>query len=151
FCPARMAAMAASSTSEGPSVSGKPWPRLTAPVATAKADISAKIVVPKPWRRRLSACPPIPQCRAEGVGAGRSEAEGGDETSVDDTPHALDAPHGHRRDAHGLAGTRRHDPLACRDGDPDVAEVDHGRVTPCEHQVAGAGGLGGPIDSYAPL
>ncbi len=32
----------------GPSVSGKPWPRLTAPVSTASADISAKIVVPKP-------------------------------------------------------------------------------------------------------
>src|SRR6478735_135101 len=43
-----MAATAASSTSGGPSVSGKPWPRLIDPVATASADISAKIVVPKP-------------------------------------------------------------------------------------------------------
>ena len=49
--PARMAATAASSTSGGPSVSGKPWPRLIEPVATASADISAKIVVPKPWSR----------------------------------------------------------------------------------------------------
>ena len=32
----------------GPSVSGKPWPRLIAPVRAASADISAKIVVPKP-------------------------------------------------------------------------------------------------------
>jgi hypothetical protein len=46
-----MAATAASSTSGGPSVSGKPWPRLTAPVRVASADISAKIVVPNPWRR----------------------------------------------------------------------------------------------------
>ena len=46
--PPRMASTAASSTSGGPSVSGKPWPRLIAPVATASADISAKIVVPKP-------------------------------------------------------------------------------------------------------
>ena len=40
--------MAASSTSLGPSVSGNPCPRLMAPVATASADISAKIVVPNP-------------------------------------------------------------------------------------------------------
>src|ERR1700738_3732124 len=46
-----MACTAASATSAGPSVSGKPWPRLMAPVLTAKADISAKIVVPKPCRR----------------------------------------------------------------------------------------------------
>src|SRR5687767_11570439 len=32
----------------GPSVSGKPCPRLTAPCSTASAVISAKIVVPKP-------------------------------------------------------------------------------------------------------
>ncbi len=49
--PARMAAMAASATSAGPSVSGNPWPRLMAPVSTASADISAKIVVPNPWSR----------------------------------------------------------------------------------------------------
>ena len=49
--PARIAAMAASATTAGPSVSGKPWPRLTAPVSTASADISAKIVVPNPCRR----------------------------------------------------------------------------------------------------
>ena len=42
--PLRIAATAASSTSVGPSVSGKPWPRLMAPVRTASADISAKIV-----------------------------------------------------------------------------------------------------------
>src|SRR4051812_19300413 len=49
--PSRMAATAASITSRGPSSSGKPWPRLIEPVATASADISAKIVVPKPWSR----------------------------------------------------------------------------------------------------
>ena len=49
--PARMAAMAASITSGGPSSSGNPWPRLIEPVATASADISAKIVVPKPCMR----------------------------------------------------------------------------------------------------
>jgi len=39
---------AASSMARGPSVSGKPCPRLIEPVAVASADISAKIVVPKP-------------------------------------------------------------------------------------------------------
>src|SRR5579863_6352759 len=43
--PRRMAATAASATSAGPSVSGNPCPRLTDPVATASAVISAKIVV----------------------------------------------------------------------------------------------------------
>src|SRR4051794_13828238 len=43
-----MAWTAASSTSGGPSVSGKPCPRLTLPVEVASADISAKMVVPKP-------------------------------------------------------------------------------------------------------
>ena len=51
LCPARIAATAASATTAGPSVSGKPCPRLIEPVATASADISAKIVVPKPCRR----------------------------------------------------------------------------------------------------
>src|SRR5262245_61097148 len=51
FCPPRMAATAASRISSGPSVSGKPCPRLMAPVATASADISAKIVEPKPRAR----------------------------------------------------------------------------------------------------
>ena len=46
FCPDRSASAAAASISAGPSVSGKPWPRLTAPVRTASADISAKMVVP---------------------------------------------------------------------------------------------------------
>jgi hypothetical protein len=36
---------AASSMNAGPSLSGKPCPRFTEPVATASADISAKIVV----------------------------------------------------------------------------------------------------------
>ena len=43
--PPAMAARASSSMKSGPSVSGKPWPRLTESVATASADISAKIVV----------------------------------------------------------------------------------------------------------
>ena len=51
--PLRMASIAASRTSLGPSVSGNPWPRFTAPVAAARLVISAKIVVPKPWRRAL--------------------------------------------------------------------------------------------------
>ncbi len=45
FTPAVMAARASSSMNSGPSVSGNPWPRFTDAVATAKADISAKIVV----------------------------------------------------------------------------------------------------------
>ena len=47
--------MAASATSGGPSVSGKPWPRLIDPVRAASADISAKIVVAKGWRTRRMA------------------------------------------------------------------------------------------------
>ena len=52
--PSRMAAAAAAAISGGPSVSGKPWPRLTDPVVRASADISAKIVVPMPVSRRFS-------------------------------------------------------------------------------------------------
>src|SRR5215471_1516454 len=52
--PARIASAAAMAISAGPSVSGKPWPRLTEPVATASSDISAKIVVPNPASARLS-------------------------------------------------------------------------------------------------
>ena len=80
--PSRIAATAASITAAGPSVSGKPCPRLTAPVRTASADISAKIVVPKPRRREASAgrsravamagslvtvVPPLPPSRLAGV------------------------------------------------------------------------------------
>src|SRR3989442_3555395 len=50
LCPAGMAAIAASATSAGPSVSGKPCPRLIDPVRTARADISLKIVVVKGCR-----------------------------------------------------------------------------------------------------
>ena len=41
-----MAATAASIITAGPSWSGKPWPRLMAPVRSARADISAKMVTP---------------------------------------------------------------------------------------------------------
>jgi len=46
--PELIASMAASSITRGPSVSGKPCPRLIAPVLSASSLISAKIVVPKP-------------------------------------------------------------------------------------------------------
>src|SRR5437588_12732370 len=52
--PATTASAAARAISIGPSRSGNPWPRLIDPVATARADISAKIVVPRPARRRFS-------------------------------------------------------------------------------------------------
>ena len=52
--PRRIASAAARATSGGPSVSGKPWPRLTDPVVTASADISAKIVVTIPVMRLFS-------------------------------------------------------------------------------------------------
>src|SRR5215203_2244542 len=42
--PEAMAVRASSSMNPGPSVSGKPCPRLTESVASASADISAKIV-----------------------------------------------------------------------------------------------------------
>ena len=50
--PLRIAACAASSTSAGPSSSGNPCPRLIAPVRSASADISVKIVVPKSGQAR---------------------------------------------------------------------------------------------------
>jgi hypothetical protein len=60
FAPAAMAAKAASSTSAGPSSSGKPCPRLMAPVRVASAVISAKIVGagsrPRPAVRRPAPC-----------------------------------------------------------------------------------------------
>src|SRR6266516_4490890 len=52
--PARIASAATWAILAGPSRSGKPWPRLTDPVTRARADISAKIVVPRPSRRRFS-------------------------------------------------------------------------------------------------
>ncbi len=58
--PSAMASSAAWRTTSGPSVSGKPWPRLIALVATASADISAKIVVPKPWSFEVRCGSPIP-------------------------------------------------------------------------------------------
>ena len=46
LCPLWSASAATSSIDAGPSVSGNPCPRLTAPVRTASADISVKMVVP---------------------------------------------------------------------------------------------------------
>ncbi len=45
FAPSAIARCAPASSEAGPSVSGKPWPRLIEPVRAASADISAKIVV----------------------------------------------------------------------------------------------------------
>ena len=50
--PWRMASAAISLSSSGPSVSGKPWPRLTESVAVASSDMVAKIVVVNGRRRR---------------------------------------------------------------------------------------------------
>ena len=44
LAPASSARTAAAMTSGGPSTSGKPWPRFTEPVRTARADIVEKIV-----------------------------------------------------------------------------------------------------------
>src|SRR5437870_4610153 len=52
--PESTASAAARAISGGPSLSGKPWPRLIDPVVTASADISAKIVVPSPASLRFS-------------------------------------------------------------------------------------------------
>src|SRR5690242_10800536 len=54
FAPDASASAAAASISGGPSVSGKPWPRLIEPVATASADISATMVVPNGRMRATS-------------------------------------------------------------------------------------------------
>src|SRR4051794_29516409 len=68
--PPRSAATAASSISGGPSVSGKPWPRLIEPVRTAKADISAKIVVPNARMRVTSGSVVMSMSVQREVGAG---------------------------------------------------------------------------------
>src|SRR6516162_4091350 len=52
--PRRIASAATSFSSSGPSVSGKPWPRLTEPVTVASSDMVAKIVVVNGRRRRAS-------------------------------------------------------------------------------------------------
>ena len=44
----------------GPSVSGNPWPRFTDPVASASADISAKIVVVADLTRSAFHCETTP-------------------------------------------------------------------------------------------
>src|SRR2546421_612528 len=54
LAPDRIAPTAASTIAGGPAVSGKPCPRLIAPVRTASAVISAKIVVPNPCMRDTS-------------------------------------------------------------------------------------------------
>ncbi len=51
LAPRRSAATASAITSGGPSTSGKPWPRLSAPVRTASADISLKMVGGMPCSR----------------------------------------------------------------------------------------------------
>ena len=52
LAPDSSACTAAAITSGGPSTSGKPWPRFTAPVRRASADIVEKIVGGMPSRRR---------------------------------------------------------------------------------------------------
>ncbi len=81
---------AARTMSAGPSVSGKPWPRLMAPCCAARADITVKIVVPVPCssvfsvfngailrsraakcgheRRAINAMPPKQASRAQASG-----------------------------------------------------------------------------------
>ena len=56
--PWRMASTAISLSSSGPSVSGKPWPRLTEFVARASSDMVAKIVVVKGCSRRVRRASP---------------------------------------------------------------------------------------------
>ena len=58
---------AASSSAAGPSSSGKPWPRLIAPVRSASAENSVKIVVPKPASREAIT-------RANATGSARTRA-----------------------------------------------------------------------------
>ena len=49
-----MASVTWSSSAGSQSKSGKPWPRLTAPVSCASADITVKIVVPTFGRRLVT-------------------------------------------------------------------------------------------------
>ena len=50
----------------------------------------------------------------------------------------------------GTPGPRRHHPLGGRDGQPDVAEVDHRVVAADEDEVAGSMRLVAPVDGPAP-
>ena len=53
--PACMARVTALTSSGSQSKSGKPWPRLTAPVSAASADMTVKMVVPTLGRREVRA------------------------------------------------------------------------------------------------
>ena len=99
LCPDRIASTAASSTSFGPSLSGNPCPRLTAPVDTANADISAKIVVPNPASRRFSGEDSVP------TGAEGTASPGGDAERLATAPWRRTSPC--RPSASGSPG-RRH-------------------------------------------
>ena len=68
--PRRMASTATSFNSSGPSVSGKPWPRLTEPVARASSDMVAKMVVVKGRSRRASCVSPCPTATIVPVASG---------------------------------------------------------------------------------
>ena len=67
--PATMASAAICASSGGPSVSGKPWPRLRDPVASARSDMAAKIVVVKGRSRSTSSFVPLVRHPHDGTGA----------------------------------------------------------------------------------
>src|SRR3954452_6545391 len=96
FSPPRIASTACSSIALGPSVSGKPWPRLTAAVCCASAVISAKMVVPNPRIRSTSGSDnglPMASSAAPGLSeqgarhpvhpTGRQDRHGGLHTGID--------------------------------------------------------------------
>src|SRR3954447_816179 len=69
LAPAAMAAWAASLISTGPSSSGKPWPRLIAPVLSARVVISSKIVTPREPSGESRLAPVAARCQGNCAGA----------------------------------------------------------------------------------
>src|SRR4051812_25350668 len=111
--PSRIAWIAASATTAGPSVSGKPCPRLIAPVRTASADISAKIVVPNPAIRPI---PFIQLGRGDfGALADHGDAFGGDGEAAGAVVLVVDADLRTVRDDHALVDDRSADDGAAAD------------------------------------
>src|SRR3954451_17595891 len=141
--PSRIAWIAASATTAGPSVSGNPCPRLIAPVRTAGADISAKIVVPNPAMRPIDVHSGVthvaiatwltPERRGLGRGdfgalADHGDAFGGDGEAAGAVVLVVDADLRTVWDDHALVDDRSAD-----DGAPaDVHVVgDHRRLDRC--------------------
>src|ERR1700757_1623377 len=95
LAPSAMASCAAFSNAGGPSSSGNPWPRFTAPIRAARADISANtVVVYGRSRDTVMVVEPRTAVALPHVRIGRGEAPDG--ADVADVTNVLLKP-GHER------------------------------------------------------